>query len=470
MKPDQDPSAEAVLDARAEADTAADAADADAADARADAGTEAGAEAGAGADTSTEAVADADAEADPETGTEAVADADAEAGPETGTEAVADANISFMFIASGNRSVITTYYDMFDPEDMESNNPAGRFVRNCGLYEASTDRLERMVEQAEVTGAAFDGVKIFRDEERVDGIKQILDDLRSSSLGATHVVCVAVLSKARQAMVAVFKKVRDEALAQGILPFPMYITQRVDQAHFLLDGLIERKVARRGTFHSPVVADRTSTRDQHTEIEGAEVTPPQWTLGRAARSMLRPEITRMLLLIYVPILIPITLVMIFCGRWMDQWLGLPLLPGSPVNYILFGLFFTAGATLWAWCYSYIVLIGGGGPAPLVAKGASRLVTDGPYGLTRHPSVVAKLVGVLAVGLLFRSTFFVCVILPLLLVGSLVEKKYFMEKRDLDYWGPVYGEYMERIPFFIPRWQDIHRLIRGGIRGGSGPPT
>ena len=186
---------------------------------------------------------------------------------------------------------------------------------------------------------------------------------------------------------------------------------------------------------------------------------PQWTLWRAVKSMANPAIVKMVLLIYLPILIPITLAMIFFGRWVDQQLGWPLLPGFPVNWILFGVFFVLGGLLWAWCYSYIVLIGGGGPAPLVAKGASRLVMDGPYGLTRHPSVVAKLIGVLAVGLLFRSTFFVCVILPLLLVGSLVEKRYFMEQRDIKYWGPVYAEYIERVPFFIPRLSALIKLFK-----------
>ena len=201
------------------------------------------------------------------------------------------------------------------------------------------------------------------------------------------------------------------------------------------------------------------TVDEHDHEDERERDIPAWTLGRAVKSMASPEITKMLLFIYVPILIPITLVMVFFGRWVDQQLGWALLPGSPVNWILFAVFFVAGALLWAWCYSYIVIVGGGGPAPLVAKGASRLVMDGPYGLTRHPSVVAKLVGVLAVGLLFRSTFFVCVILPVLLVGSLVEKRFFMEQRDIKYWGPVYADYIERVPFFIPRWSDLVRLVK-----------
>ena len=199
---------------------------------------------------------------------------------------------------------------------------------------------------------------------------------------------------------------------------------------------------------------------EHEHEEEREHDPGvRWTLWGAVKSMASPEITKMVAFIYVPILIPITLVMVFMGRWADQKIGWPLLPGPPVSWILFAVFFTIGGLLWAWCYSYIVIVGGGGPAPLVAKGASRLVMDGPYGLTRHPSVVAKLIGVLAVGLLFRSTFFVCVILPLLLIGSLVEKRYFMEKRDITYWGPVYAEYIERVPFFIPRLTDLLGLVR-----------
>ncbi|MDP7111385.1 MAG: methyltransferase, partial [Myxococcota bacterium] len=111
------------------------------------------------------------------------------------------------------------------------------------------------------------------------------------------------------------------------------------------------------------------------------------------------------------------------------------------------------------CYSYLVIVGGGGPAPLVAKGAVRVVIGGPYALNRHPSVWGKALGVIGLGFLLRSPLFTFVLIPAALAVSLVEKKYFMEQRDLQHFGPKYAEYIRRVPFFVPRWSDILRSIR-----------
>ena len=59
----------------------------------------------------------------------------------------------------------------------------------------------------------------------------------------------------------------------------------------------------------------------------------------------------------------------------------------------------------------------------------------------------------------RSPFFLFVIVPLLITGSLVEKRFFMERREQKYWGETYDRYLEQVPFFIPRIADIARLLR-----------
>lgn len=207
-----------------------------------------------------------------------------------------------------------------------------------------------------------------------------------------------------------------------------------------------------------------------TESNTAAEPVPTWDLRSAVRAIGHPSITRMILFIYLPFLIPGTVIAALICRWIDgkiaEWLdarflifGWPALPGYPVNVILWLVLTVVGLTIVWWCYSYLVIVGGGGPAPLVAKGAVRVVIGGPYGLSRHPSVMGKLLGVIGLGLLMRSFLFTCILLPLALAVSLYEKKFFMEKRDLAHFGPKYAEYIRRVPFFLPNLEGIRRAIR-----------
>jgi protein-S-isoprenylcysteine O-methyltransferase Ste14 len=184
-----------------------------------------------------------------------------------------------------------------------------------------------------------------------------------------------------------------------------------------------------------------------------------WTWRDALRIPLRPEIYRMLLFIYVPVLIPLTIGLVALGNWIDRLLGWGFLPAPPWNVILFVPLFVSGVVIVWWSLSYIVIVGGGSPAPLVGPPASRLVLGGAYSLCRHPSVIGKLLGVVGVALLFRSNFYFAVIIPLLLTGSLLEKKLRMEKGDVGHWGRVYHEYQRSVPFLIPRWRDLKRFVR-----------
>ncbi len=192
---------------------------------------------------------------------------------------------------------------------------------------------------------------------------------------------------------------------------------------------------------------------------------PRWTFGAALRTIGRPEIYRMVLFIYFPLLIPVTVAMALFGRFMDRQLGWAPLPGWPLNVAAFAVLTLAGLLIVWWCYSYLILVGRGGPAPLVARGPTDLVRTGPYALTRHPSVLGKLMGALGLGLLARSPFFVFVILPLLLTGSLLEKWLFMERRELKTWGPEYERYQREVPFFLPRPAGLLRLLRGDPLAG-----
>jgi protein-S-isoprenylcysteine O-methyltransferase Ste14 len=210
---------------------------------------------------------------------------------------------------------------------------------------------------------------------------------------------------------------------------------------------------------------------EHLEAPAPESgAPPRWDLRGAIRAIGHPSITRMILFIYLPLLIPSAVIAGLISRWADgkirAWLdskflvfSWPELPGFPLNVWIWLALTVVGLTIVWWCYSYLVIVGGGGPAPLVAKGAVRVVIGGPYALNRHPSVWGKALGVIGLGFLLRSPLFTFVLIPLALTVSLVEKKYFMEQRDLRHFGPKYAEYIRRVPFFVPRWSDILRSIR-----------
>jgi protein-S-isoprenylcysteine O-methyltransferase Ste14 len=190
---------------------------------------------------------------------------------------------------------------------------------------------------------------------------------------------------------------------------------------------------------------------------------PEWTFREARGIIKLPAIYRMILFIYVPFLIPIGIAMTYFGRWVDGLLGWGPLPGFPFNLIVFVVLTSLGLIIIWWCYSYLIIVGGGGPAPLVAKGAVRLVLVGPYGLTRHPSVVGKFLGILGLGFLMRTPFFCFVFLPVVLTVSLIEKRFFMERRDIKSFGKEYADYVASVPFFIPRLSDIWKLIAGEKR-------
>lgn len=156
----------------------------------------------------------------------------------------------------------------------------------------------------------------------------------------------------------------------------------------------------------------------------------------------------LMLLIYLFILLPLALAMVLLGREADLVLGWTFLPGYPWNVILFLLFFIPSGILWTWTYSYLVLDADGSPTPLL-KQTSHLVTDGPYSWSRNPSIIAKSGGVIALALLFRSPFFLLVMFPLLLGGSLIEKRWRQEPVLVRVFGDHYIRYRDRTPILFP---------------------
>ncbi|RMD84644.1 MAG: isoprenylcysteine carboxylmethyltransferase family protein [Candidatus Dadabacteria bacterium] len=124
----------------------------------------------------------------------------------------------------------------------------------------------------------------------------------------------------------------------------------------------------------------------------------------------------------------------------------------------------AGVLLYAWCATSFVRIGRGTPAPIDPP--RRLVTSGPYRLTRNPMYVAVVSVAAGEGLFFGSWPLLCYALILLAVFDAFVRLH-EEPTLARQFGTAYEQYCHR----VPRWLGCAR--RGGNdraeRGCIEPP-
>ncbi len=167
------------------------------------------------------------------------------------------------------------------------------------------------------------------------------------------------------------------------------------------------------------------------------------------RVVFTPQILHMLAKVYLPVLFPLTFLLVLLGFGLGSWLGLPatILP-YPWQLVVGGLIFLAGVIIWLVAYTAIVFEGRGSPSPTAGR-TQQLVTTGIYGLCRYPSVHAKFLGVLGLGVTLNSAGFTFILCPLLLAGSLVEKLWRQEPQNEKVFGEAWTRYREQVPFFIP---------------------
>jgi protein-S-isoprenylcysteine O-methyltransferase Ste14 len=104
--------------------------------------------------------------------------------------------------------------------------------------------------------------------------------------------------------------------------------------------------------------------------------------------------------------------------------------------------------IWLIAYAAIVFEGRGSPSPTAGR-TQHLVTTGIYGFCRYPSVHAKFLGVLGLGVMLDCWTFTFVLCPLLLAGSLLEKQWRQEPQNEAVFGEAWVAYRRRVPFFIP---------------------
>lgn len=164
---------------------------------------------------------------------------------------------------------------------------------------------------------------------------------------------------------------------------------------------------------------------------------------------LRPTILSMVAKVYIPTLFPLTFLIALVALWMDSLLGFAdgfLAPG--VNWAVAVISFVVGTLLWLWTYEQLTRVGRGSPSPTAGRTLT-LVRTGIYAHSRNPSLFGKLLGVLAVGFALNSFSFCFILVPLLLVGSLVEKVVVQEPQLVEVFGEEYERYRKEVPLFIP---------------------
>jgi protein-S-isoprenylcysteine O-methyltransferase Ste14 len=188
------------------------------------------------------------------------------------------------------------------------------------------------------------------------------------------------------------------------------------------------------------------------------VATPKVSCGQALRAVADPRIYKNFA-IHLFVLLPASLVLAWLGTRVDAHLGWGAVTSRPVGWALAAICLATGAAIVVYSYAYLLLVGEGSPGSHLG-GPQRLVTSGPYALVRHPSVIGKLLGVIAVGLAVGSPSFLLGVVPFLLAYSLVTNRFLQERYCERAFGESYRRYRARVPMIVPRPRALAAWWRG----------
>ena len=98
-----------------------------------------------------------------------------------------------------------------------------------------------------------------------------------------------------------------------------------------------------------------------------------------------------------------------------------------------------------------------------ARQQNRLVTDGLYGLVRHPQYTGLFIGLFGEGVVHWPTIFSVILFPIIvLVYTLLA--YREERRVLEIFGEQYRIYRQQVPMFFPGLHQWRQLIASSQAG------
>ncbi|MEO8049797.1 MAG: isoprenylcysteine carboxylmethyltransferase family protein [Acidobacteriota bacterium] len=98
-----------------------------------------------------------------------------------------------------------------------------------------------------------------------------------------------------------------------------------------------------------------------------------------------------------------------------------------------------------------------------ARQENRLITEGLYGLVRHPQYTGLFMALFGEGIVHWPTIFSIVLFPIVVLTYVLLARS-EERKMLDQFGEEYRLYRLRVPGFIPRWGQWRNLI--AMRGGT----
>ncbi|SBT09116.1 conserved membrane hypothetical protein [Candidatus Accumulibacter aalborgensis] len=85
-----------------------------------------------------------------------------------------------------------------------------------------------------------------------------------------------------------------------------------------------------------------------------------------------------------------------------------------------------------------------------ARQEKRLVTDGLYGLVRHPQYTGLFIAIFGEGIVHWPTIFSVALFPVIIVAYVLLARS-EERKMVEQFGEEYLAYRLRVPGFIPRW-------------------
>jgi protein-S-isoprenylcysteine O-methyltransferase Ste14 len=134
---------------------------------------------------------------------------------------------------------------------------------------------------------------------------------------------------------------------------------------------------------------------------------------------------------------------------VDGWLHLPSIVFLPWTFILALILLIPGLILVLWTWT-LFLIAHGTPVPI--NPPQKLVTTGPYSLSRNPMLTGIYLVFFGIGLWIGSLSLTFIFIPILIVLLTLEIIKIEEKELELQFGQKYLDYKKKVPMYLLLWR------------------